>query len=166
MMFRKQRQKLLEARIYELEKELESKREIIRVLEANCDIFIAERHSACEHEYQMVCACVLPDIEPYETGGMFSSVPGVTKTFFHPAEHDDSDTVAIYAHRCKKCHHLKPATCFDVAAEASSKWVEYEGAAIREGHKYMVCESSHKPKPVNKLDAIVAECENYKTSKL
>jgi hypothetical protein len=167
--------KKLHARIAELESKVELQHRLVSSLHKENEALLSNvnwlQNDNCEHEYQLVCACMLHNIALVETGGLFSSGAGneeVVKTYYHPYEDAQSDSglIAIYAHRCKHCGHVMPATCFDVAAAADYEWVESVGPVQFNGLRYMVCSGVLKSKKSNnKLDSIIDECEkNDKTS--
>jgi len=163
--------KKLRARIAELENEVESQHRLVALLHKEKESLLSDinwlQNDNCEHEYQLVCACMLRNIALVETGGLFSSGAGnqeVAKTYYHPYEdpQSDSDLIAIYAHRCKHCSHVMPATCFDVSAAADYEWAETLGPVQFNGLKYMVCGNVLKSKKSNnKLDSIIDECEQH-----
>lgn len=166
--------KKLMARIAELEREVLLQQGLIATLRAEKHALIADidaiLHSNCDHEYQMVCSVVFHNVALVETGGLFSSGPGqqeIAKTYYHPYDdpNSDSNLVALYAYKCRNCHHLKPVTCFDVSSMSDCEWVESEGPLPYEGLKYMVCTGITKSKKTNnKLDSIVEECEKDDTT--
>lgn len=122
----------------------------------------------CDHEYQMVCAVTFRNTALVETGGLYSyshDIGTFTKTYYHPCVDPDPNSnvnlVALYAYKCKNCHRLAPATCFDVASVADCEWIVYDGPHPYRSLKYMMCTATHvvKSKKPNKLDTIVDECE-------
>lgn len=166
--------KKLMARISELERELSLQQGLIATLRAEKYALIGDidaiLHNTCDHEYQMVCAVVFDHIAPFETGGLFSrgsDQKEIAKTYYHPYDDPNSDSalIALYAYKCRNCHHLKPVTCFDVSSMSDYEWVESSGPVPYAGLRYMVCTGITKNKKTNnRLDSIVEECERNDTT--
>jgi len=125
----------------------------------------------CEHEFQLVCACVLRNTASFETGGIFSSTKteNFSKTYYHQCNGEPGrELYSIYACRCRLCGAVKPATCFDVAAMSEYEWHESEGPSPFGGMKYMVCshvlsKNPNKNPNRNKIDQLVEGLNEYDT---